>query len=301
MKLAPPLAELARIVDLALAEDLGAGGDITTDSVIPAGMPIEAEIRSREAGRIAGIDCIAIAFSRFVEPASVAVVAADGCDVAAGGTVARIAGSARTVLTAERTVLNILGRLCGIATATAAAVRLTAGHRVAIKDTRKTTPGLRSLEKYAVAVGGGVNHRFGLYDAVLIKDNHIGIAGSITAAVRGIRARLGPTTLVQVEVESIAELEEAMRCNVSAVLLDNMSPDMLRRAVRLVNGRCHTEASGGITLANVREIAATGVDAISLGWLTHSAEALDLGLDIARKAAHAEASTKSRASGSPPD
>ena len=286
MKLAPPLAELARVVDLALTEDLGVEGDITTDSVIPRGMPIEAEISSREAGRIAGIDCIVIAFSRFAEPTSVTIVATDGCDVAPGGTVARIAGSARTVLSAERTVLNILARLSGIATATAAAVRLTAGHRVVIKDTRKTMPGLRALEKYAIAVGGGVNHRFGLYDAVLIKDNHIGLAGSIAAAVSGVRARLGPLTPVQVEVESIAELEEALSCNVSAVLLDNMSPDTLRRSVKLVNGRCHTEASGGITPANVREIAATGVDAISLGWLTHSAKALDLGLDIARKKEH---------------
>lgn len=280
MRLAPPLAALERVVDLALAEDLGAAGDITTNSVVPDGMPVEAEIRSRETGRIAGVDCIAIAFSRFPEPASVAIVAADGCDVAPGGSVARIAGSARTVLAAERTILNILARLSGIATATAAAVRLAAGHRAVIKDTRKTTPGLRALEKYAVAVGGGANHRFGLYDAVLIKDNHIGLAGSITAAVDGVRSRLGPSTPVQVEVESIAELKEALTCKVSAVLLDNMSADELRQAVKLVGGRCHTEASGGITLANVREIASTGVDAISLGSLTHSAKALDLGLDL---------------------
>ena len=276
----PPLAALEQAVTLALAEDLDAAGDITTDAVVPAGSTIEAEIRSRQPGRIAGADCIALTLSKFSEPAQVAVLARDGADVAPGDTVARLSGSARTVLTAERTILNILCRLSGIATTTAAAVRLAAGTRAVIKDTRKTTPGLRALEKYAIAVGGGVNHRFGLHDAVLIKDNHIGLAGSITAAVDRIRLRHGASTRIQVEVESIAELEEALRCKVNAVLLDNLSPPQLRAAVRLVDGRCHTEASGGITLANLRDVAATGVEAISMGWLTHSPQALDLGLDI---------------------
>ena len=267
-------------MDLALAEDLQSTGDITTDGVIPAGTPVQAEIRSRQAGRIAGVDCVAIALSRFPEPASVEIVADDGHDVAPGDCVARISGSARTVLTAERTILNLLCHLSGIATATKAAVRLATGYRAVIKDTRKTTPGLRALEKYAVAIGGGVNHRFGLYDAVLIKDNHIALAGSITAAVERVRLRRGVSAPIQVEVESLPELEEALRCQVSAVLLDNMPPDELRRAILLVDGRCYTEASGGITLANLREVAATGVDAISIGWLTHSTEALDLGLDI---------------------
>lgn len=280
MKPAPPLEALERVVDLALAEDLGVAGDITTDSVIPSGTSIQAEIRSREAGRIAGVDVVAIALARFPDPATVTIVAPDGCDVAPGDIVARLSGSARTVLSAERTILNVLGRLSGIATATAAAVRLVAGTRAVIKDTRKTTPGLRALERYAVAMGGGVNHRFGLYDAVLIKDNHIGIAGSITVAVERVRSRLGSAIPVQVEVESMDELEEVLRCKVSAVLLDNMSPDRLRQAVALVAGRCYTEASGGVTLANVREVAATGVDAISLGWLTHSAKVLDLGMDL---------------------
>lgn len=277
---APPIAALKFVVDAALAEDLGAAGDITTDSITAPGTPIQAQIKSRQAGRIAGVDVIAIALARFPEPVSVAIVTPDGSDLAPGDTVARISGSARTVLGAERTILNILGRLSGIATATAAAVRLAAGTRAVIKDTRKTTPGLRVLERYAVAVGGGVNHRSGLYDAVLIKDNHIGIAGSIMVAVERARLQLGSAIPVQVEVESMAELEEALRCKVNAVLLDNMSPDELRLAVRLVNGRCHTEASGGIALANVRDVAATGVDAISLGWLTHSARVLDLGLDL---------------------
>lgn len=281
MRPAPPIEALRRIVDVALAEDLSDVGDITTDSVVPPGTPIQAEIRSRQAGRIAGVDVVALALAKFPEPATVTIVAPDGSDVVPGDTVARIGGSARTVLSAERTILNILGRLSGIATATDAVVRRVAGTRVVIKDTRKTTPGLRTLERYAVAVGGGVNHRSGLYDAVLIKDNHIGIAGSIAVAVERVRLRLGTATPVQVEVESMDELEEALRCKVSAVLFDNMSPDQLRLAAKLVNGRCHTEASGGITLVNVAEVAATGVDAVSLGWLTHSARVLDLGLDLA--------------------
>ncbi len=275
-----PLAAFERVVTLALAEDLNAAGDITTDAVIHSGMTVHAEIQSRQSGRIAGVDCIAIALSKFPEPARVTVVAGDGVDVAPGDSVARLSGAARTVLSAERTILNLLCRLSGIASATAAAVRQISDCRAVIKDTRKTTPGLRALEKYAVAVGGGVNHRFGLHDAVLIKDNHIGLAGSIALAVERVRSRRGASTPVQVEVDSIGQLEEALRCRVNAVLLDNLSADQLREAVKLVGGRCLTEASGGVTLANVREVAATGVDAISLGWLTHSAPALDLGLDI---------------------
>jgi nicotinate-nucleotide pyrophosphorylase (carboxylating) len=279
-----PLKALASAVEDALAEDLDATGDITTEAVISAGTTIQAQIRSRQAGRIAGVDCIAIAMSRLPEPAQTNVVCHDGSDVVPGQTVAWLSGSARTVLTAERTILNILCRLSGIATATASAVRQVAGYRAVIKDTRKTTPGLRALEKYAVAVGGGVNHRFGLHDAVLIKDNHIELAGSITLAVERVRARHGQSMPVQVEVDSLVQLEEALRCGVNAVLLDNLTPDQLQQAVDIVNGRCLTEASGGITLGNVREVAATGVQAISLGWLTHSSPALDLGLDIAPRA-----------------
>jgi nicotinate-nucleotide pyrophosphorylase (carboxylating) len=278
--LRPPLEALEQAVTLALAEDLDGKGDITTDAIVPAGSTIEAEIRSRQPGRIAGTDCIAIALARFPEPAQVTVCAGDGADIAPGETVARLSGSARAILTAERTILNLLCRLSGIATAAAAAVRLVDGTRTAIKDTRKTTPGLRVLEKYAVAIGGGVNHRFGLHDAVLIKDNHIGLAGSLTAAVDRVRSRLGAATRIQVEVDTLQQLEEALRCQVNAVLLDNMPLPQLRAAVKLVDGRCHTEASGGITLANLREVAETGVDSISMGWLTHSAVALDLGLDI---------------------
>jgi len=277
---AAPLEALGRVVAAALTEDLGSAGDITTDATIPPGTPLCAEIRSREPGRIAGVDVVPLVLARFPEPATAIIVAADGSDVGAGATVARIEGSARTVLGAERTILNILGRLSGIATATARAVAGTAGTRAVIKDTRKTTPGLRALERYAVAVGGGVNHRCGLHDAVLIKDNHIGIAGSIKVAVARVRERHGAALPVQVEVDTLEQLQEALDCGVNAVLLDNMAPDLLRRAVALAGGRCHTEASGGITPDHVREVAATGVDSISLGALTHSVRVLDLGLDL---------------------
>lgn len=282
MTVAPPITALQRVVEVALAEDLGTAGDITTDAVVPPATPIAAEIRSRGTGRIAGVDVIALALARFPEPATTRLLVTDGSDVAAGDVIARLSGSARTVLAAERTILNILGRLSGIATATASVVRRVAGTGAIVKDTRKTTPGLRALERYAVATGGGVNHRSGLYDAVLIKDNHVVLAGSITAAVEQARLRLPPASPLQVEIETLDELEEALRCNVRAVLLDNMSVNDLRLAVAIVDGRCHTEASGGITPANVREIAATGVNAVSLGWLTHSARVLDLGLDLRR-------------------
>ncbi len=275
-----PAAALAETVASALAEDFGDLGDVTTTSIVPAGTPMTGVIRSREDGRIAGIDAVRAVLSRLPEPASATLVAADGNDVAAGATVALLTGSARTLLSGERVILNLLGRLSGIATATAAVVRAVEGTGVAVKDTRKTTPGLRLLEKYAVACGGGMNHRSGLHDAVLIKDNHIGVAGSITAAVARVRANLGRQFPIQVEVDTLGQLDEALGCAVSSVLLDNMAPDALRRAVAVAKGRCHLEASGGITLANVRAVAETGVDSISLGWLTHSARSLDLGLDI---------------------
>ena len=281
MRREAPEEALARVIEQALAEDFGDLGDITTNAIVPSGTPMAGTIRSREAGRVAGVDAVRLVLARLPEPASATLVAADGADVDAGGTIALVAGSARTLLSGERVILNILGRLSGIATATAAVVRAVEGTGVAIKDTRKTTPGLRTLEKYAVAAGGGVNHRSGLYDAVLVKDNHIAVAGSITAAVTRIRSTLGKTFPIQVEVDTLAQLEEALRVEVAAVLLDNMKPAQLRQAVALANRRCHTEASGGITPANVRAVAETGVDSISLGWLTHSARSLDVGLDIA--------------------
>ena len=278
---AVPREALARVVQAALVEDLGSRGDITTDAIVPAGSRMTAVIRSREPGRIAGCDAIPLVLAQFAEPATGDIQAPDGTDVAAGDSVAMLSGSARTLLSGERVILNLLGRLSGIATATAAVVRAVAGTGVAIKDTRKTLPGLRALEKYAVAVGGGVNHRFGLYDAVLIKDNHIGVAGSITAAVDRVRAGWGDAFPIQVEVDTLTQLEEALACRVTAVLLDNMTPEQLHSAVAIAGGRCHLEASGGISLANVRAVADTGVDSISLGGITHSARSLDLGLDFA--------------------
>jgi nicotinate-nucleotide pyrophosphorylase (carboxylating) len=280
MTLEAPAEALARIVTRALAEDLGDLGDVTTTAIVPAGTPMTGVIRSRESGRIAGVDAIRIVLSRLPEPASATIVAADSTEVAAGGTIALLTGGARTLLTGERVMLNLLGRLSGIATATAAVVHAVRGTGVAVKDTRKTTPGLRLLEKYAVACGGGVNHRSGLYDAILIKDNHIGVAGSITIAVGRVRSSLGRRFPVQVEVDTLEQLDEALECGVTSVLLDNMTPSQLRTAVKKVGHRCHTEASGGVTLANVRAVAETGVDSISLGWLTHSARSLDIGLDI---------------------
>jgi len=277
---AAPHADLSRVVQAALAEDLGERGDVTTEAIVPTGTRMQAVIRCREPGRIAGSEAIPLVLARFSEAATASVSAPDGTDLAAGGVVATLGGAARTLLTGERVMLNLLGRLSGIATATAAVVRAVEGTGAAIKDTRKTTPGLRALEKYAVAVGGGVNHRFGLYDAVLIKDNHIGVAGSIADAVNSVRERHAGAFPIQVEVDTLAQLEEALACRVEAILLDNMTPEQLRCAVAIAGKPCHLEASGGITLANVRAVAETGVDSISLGWLTHSARSLDLGLDV---------------------
>jgi nicotinate-nucleotide pyrophosphorylase (carboxylating) len=229
---------------------------------------------------LSGLACARLSILELDPAASFTAHAADGDIITKGTQLASVEGDARAILSAERTALNLLSRLCGVATLTRAYVAAVAGTKARIVDTRKTTPGLRALEKYAVRCGGGFNHRFGLDDAILIKDNHIGIAGSITVAVARVRAQHGATMPVQVEVDTLAQLEEALGCGVSAVLLDNMPPEMLRRAVALVAGRCHTEASGGITPDNIREVAATGVDSISLGSLTHSVRVLDLGLDL---------------------
>ncbi len=268
------------IVRAALAEDLGRAGDITTDSIVPADAVATARIAARRDGRVAGLDAALIAF-RLLDPAlAVMVERADGTDVVAGGTIATLTGSARALLTAERTALNLMGRLSGIATATRALVREVEGTKARIVCTRKTTPGLRVLEKHAVKLGGGFNHRFGLDDAVLIKDNHIAVAGGVRPAVERVRAAIGHMVKVEVEVDTLDQLEELLGLPVDVVLLDNMDPDTLRRAVRRVDGRLLTEASGNVTLAGVRAIAETGVDMISCGWLTHSAPNLDLGLDM---------------------
>lgn len=268
------------IVRAALAEDLGRAGDITTDSIVPADAVATARLAARRDGRVAGLE-VALSAFRILDPAAeLRVEHDDGSDVAPGATIATVTGRARALLTAERTALNILGRLSGIATATRALVRAVEGTRARIVCTRKTTPGLRVLEKHAVRLGGGFNHRFGLDDAVLIKDNHIAVAGGIRPAVERVRAAIGHMVKVEVEVDTLAQLEELLTLPVDVVLLDNMDPETLRRAVAMVDGRMVTEASGNVTLSTVRAIAESGVDMISVGWLTHSAPNLDVGLDM---------------------
>jgi nicotinate-nucleotide pyrophosphorylase (carboxylating) len=268
------------VLRAALAEDLGTAGDLTTDAIVDAGTIAEAALVARQPGRVAGVDVAAAAFALVDDAVAVTPIVADGNDVAAGGALATVRGPARALLTGERVALNVVGRLCGIATATAALVAAVGDHPARITATRKTTPGLRALERYAVRAGGGADHRFGLADGVLIKDNHIAIAGGITAAVARARGRVGHMVRIEVEVDTLAQLDEALVVGVDAVLLDNMPPDVLAQAVRRVDGRATTEASGGITADTVAAVAATGVDLISVGWLTHSAPALDVGLDM---------------------
>lgn len=266
----------------ALLEDLGRAGDVTTDACIPASARFDAVIGSRQHGVIAGIDAAVIAFA-LIDPAlKVTVERGDGAEVAPGDVVLRLEGSARSILTAERAALNIACRMSGIATATAGLVAIARQHGKAhIVCTRKTTPGLRALEKHAVRAGGGSNHRFGLDDAVLIKDNHIAVAGGVVPAIRAAKAHAGHMVKIEVEVDTLAQLDAAMAEGVDAVLLDNMTPAMLADAVALVAGRALTEASGRVSRETVGSIAATGVDLISVGWITHSAPILDLGLDAA--------------------
>lgn len=281
-RLLAPLSPLLYmpLLERALAEDLGTAGDLTTDAIIPTDLRCTAAIVAREPGRVAGLEVAAAAF-RLVDPAiDVGLAVADGADFAAGHVLARVAGPARGVLTAERAALNLLGRLCGIATATRDLAALVAPHGTRILCTRKTTPGLRALEKYAVRVGGGLNHRFGLDDGLLIKDNHIAAAGGLGVAVRRARAASGPMVRIEVEVDTLEQLREALGLGVDAVLLDNMPPPVLAEAVSLARGRATTEASGGVRPATAAAIAATGVDFISVGWLTHGARSLDVALDM---------------------
>jgi len=268
------------LIRRALEEDLGRAGDLTSDAVLPPDLKGEARIVARAAGRLAGLPASLSAF-RILDPEiEIETRAADGEDVAAGAVLAIVRGPARTLLSAERTALNLLGRLCGIATATRDLVRLVEPHGARIVCTRKTTPGLRALEKYAVRCGGGHNHRFGLDDAVLIKDNHIALAGGLRTAVERARNAVGHLVKIEVEVDSLEMLREALDLGADVVLLDNMSVETLREAVALARGRAITEASGGITPETAAAVAATGVDLLSLGWLTHSAPALDVAMDV---------------------
>jgi nicotinate-nucleotide pyrophosphorylase (carboxylating) len=275
-----PSSVVDKAVAEALAEDLGLGGDITTEATVPRGTHASGVIAARQGGTIAGVHLAEAAFKAIDPFVQFEVIVGDGGNVEPGGTIARVAGEARALLTAERTALNFLGRLSGIATLTARYVAAVAGTRAHIADTRKTTPGLRALEKFAVRCGGGVNHRFGLFDAVLIKDNHIAAAGGVGAALARARAHAGHMVKVEIEVSSLDELGEALQLSPDAVLLDNMPVEMLKAAVAEVAGRAITEASGGVTIDTVRSIAETGVDLISVGALTHSAPVLDIGLDF---------------------
>lgn len=268
------------IVRRALEEDLGRAGDLTSDAVLPQGLQAVARIVARSAGRIAGLQVAASAFHLLDPSIRIEFQAVDGEDVEAEATLATLRGAARSILSAERTALNLLGRLCGIATVTRDLVAQVAPHGTRVVDTRKTTPGLRVLEKHAVRCGGGHNHRFGLDDAVLLKDNHVALAGGIRPAVERARQAVGHMVKIELEVDSLDQLREALDLGVDVVLLDNMPPDTLREAVRMAKGKAVTEASGGITPKTAAAIAATGVDLLSVGWLTHSAPALDVALDV---------------------
>lgn len=269
---------LAELVARALAEDVGPR-DVTTDLTVDPASRARAVIRAKQEGVLAGTAAAALAFATVDSAVIVAVEREDGSRLVRGDAVLRASGSASSILKAERTALNFLQRMSGIATLTAEFVRAVAGTQARITDTRKTAPGLRLADKLAVRAGGGVNHRFGLYDMVLIKDNHIAAAGGITAAVA--RCRLADGLAVEVETRNLEEVAEALRCaGITRIMLDNFHLDALRDAVRMIAGRVETEASGNVSLATVRAIAETGVDYISVGALTHSAPALDLSLDL---------------------
>ncbi|HUN96827.1 MAG TPA: carboxylating nicotinate-nucleotide diphosphorylase [Bradyrhizobium sp.] len=267
------------LVRTALLEDLGRAGDITADAIVPANQQAKLVMRARQPGVVAGLDIARAVFQTISPSIELRAERPDGSAVEPGQIIATIDGPARSLLTAERTALNFVCHLSGVATATSSLVAAVNGTRAQIVCTRKTTPGLRALEKYAVRAGGGANHRFGLDDAVLIKDNHIALAGGLRAAVERAKANVGHLVKIEVEVDTLFQLEEALTSGVDAVLLDNMTTEQLGKAVAMVNGRVTTEASGRITAATAPAIAATGVDLISVGWLTHSAASLDIGLD----------------------
>ncbi len=278
----PPLHPLLiePLVRAALVEDLGRAGDITTDAVVPADAEAEARFVARQGGVVAGLDLAALAF-RLVDPRlDFRMLKGDGSAVEPDRMVAIVTGPARGILTAERTALNFVSRMSGIASATAAITAAIAGHKARIVCTRKTTPGLRAIEKYAVRAGGGANHRFGLDDAVLIKDNHIAIAGGVRPALERARAAIGHLVKIEIEVDTLRQLDEVLAVGADAVLLDNMDVATLAEAVEMVGGRMITEASGRVDVKSAPAIAGTGVDLISVGWLTHSAPILDIGLDF---------------------
>lgn len=276
-----PDVVLAPVVRAALAEDLGRAGDITAQACIAHDARLDAVFATRARGVVSGLDCARLAFAELDPRANFQVVTPDGSHVSPGEVLARVSGDARAILSAERTALNLLGRLSGVATLTNAYTSAVAGTHARIVDTRKTTPGLRHLEKYAVRCGGGVNHRFGLDDAILIKDNHVAACGGVGEALKRARAASGHLVKIEIEVDSLAQFEEALPYRPDVIMLDNFSIADLSSAVTMAAGRVTLEASGGVSLSTVRAIAETGVDVISVGALTHSAPVLDIGLDVA--------------------
>lgn len=267
-------------IEAALAEDLGLAGDITSNAVIAEEETMSAAIRARTAGVVAGLPLARAAFMALDAGIGIEQVRFDGEEIAAGDTLLRVAGNSRAILAAERVALNYLGHMSGVASLTNRYVRAIEGTSAAICCTRKTLPGLRAFQKYAVRAGGGQNHRFGLDDAVLIKDNHIASAGGVRAVLERVRSRAGHMVRIEIEVDTLAQLREALQHRVDAVLLDNMSLEDMREAVALIDHRAIAEASGGVTLERVRSIAECGIDLISVGALTHSVPVLDIGLDI---------------------
>lgn len=274
-----PAVMLEPLVRAALLEDLGRAGDITTDAIVPADAQARTRLVARQEGVLAGLDLARLAFRLMDAGIDFQPLLADGARLRPGSEIAVISGPARGMLTAERTALNFLGHLSGVATATASIADAIWPHGAKVTCTRKTLPGLRALQKYAVRVGGGSNHRYGLDDAVLIKDNHVAVAGGVRQAVQRARAAVGHMVKIELEVDTLAQLDEALEIGVDVVLLDNMDAATLREAVRRVDGRAVTEASGRITPESAPGVAATGVDLIAVGWLTHSARVLDIGLD----------------------
>lgn len=271
--------QLAEIVGRALSEDIGTG-DITSEAIIPADLMGEATFKAKEDGIVCGLSVARMVFA-MVDPRIVfEPLVQEGERISHGQLVARVTGPARALLMGERVALNFLQRLSGIATRTRSMAELIRYYNARITDTRKTAPGLRLLEKYAVRIGGGSNHRFGLYDAILIKDNHIAVAGGIKSAVSAARQRVGHTIKIEVEVESLDQVTEAVESGADIIMLDNMTPEVMKKAVAMIGERAITEASGGITEANIAEVAKTGVDYISLGCLTHSIHALDISMNI---------------------
>ncbi len=269
------------IVGRALREDLGHGHDSTSQALIPEGQSGTLVMKAREAGCLAGVDVAACAFRLFDDSLAITRHREDGAALKEGDDILSVKGAARSILGAERTALNFMSHMSGIASTTAKYVQAVSGTKAAIACTRKTLPGLRAVQKYAVRIGGGKNHRFGLDDGILIKDNHIALAGGVAQAIKRARENAGHMVKIEMEIDDLGQLEEALTHHIDAVLLDNMAPDILRQAVDLIDGRALAEASGGVTLETVKAIAQSGVDVISVGALTHSVTALDIGLDVA--------------------